>query len=48
MNSEQLADDKVAMNNQAFSSAEDEIDFSELISTLIEAKWLIGIITDGR
>ena len=44
MSSEQLVDDKVAMNNQVFNGAEDEIDLSELIGTLIEAKWLISII----
>jgi tyrosine-protein kinase Etk/Wzc len=45
MNNEQLADDKSVTNNQVFSNIEDEINLSELISTLIEAKWLIGIIT---
>ena len=44
MSNEQLVGDKVAMNNQVFSDAEDEIDLSELIGTLIEAKWLISII----
>lgn len=44
MSNEQLVDDKVAMNNQVFSGAEDEIDLSELLGTLIEAKWLISII----
>jgi len=31
-------------NNQGFDQSEDEIDLSELIGTLIEAKWLISII----
>jgi tyrosine-protein kinase Etk/Wzc len=44
MSNEQLVDDKVAMNNQVFSGAEDEIDLSELLGTLFEAKWLISII----
>ena len=44
MNSEQLVDNKVAMNNQEFNNTEDEIDLSELLGTLIEAKWLISII----
>ena len=44
MSNEQLVDDKVAMNNQVFSGAEDEIDLSELLGTLIEAKWIISII----
>ncbi|HIM95699.1 MAG TPA: polysaccharide biosynthesis tyrosine autokinase [Gammaproteobacteria bacterium] len=44
MSNEQLVDDKVAMNNQVFSGTEDEIDLSELLGTLIEAKWLISII----
>lgn len=44
MSNEQLVGDKVAMNNQVFSDAEDEIDLSELLGTLIEAKRLISII----
>ncbi len=44
MSNEQLIDDKVAMNNQMFDSVEDEIDLSELLGTLIEAKWLISFI----
>ncbi|MBL6985400.1 MAG: polysaccharide biosynthesis tyrosine autokinase, partial [Candidatus Thioglobus sp.] len=32
------------MNNQEFNNTEDEIDLSELLGTLIEAKWLISII----
>ncbi len=44
MSNEQSADGKSVMNNQAFGSAEDEIDLSELLGTLIEAKWLISII----
>jgi tyrosine-protein kinase Etk/Wzc len=44
MNNDQLVDDKVAMNNQVFSGAENEVDLSELLGTLIEAKWLISII----
>ncbi len=31
-------------NNQGFDQSENEIDLSELIGTLIEAKWLISII----
>ena len=44
MSNEQSADSKSTMNNQAFGSVEDEIDLSELLGTLIEAKWLISII----
>ena len=31
-------------NNQGFDQSEDEIDLSELIGTLIEAKWLIALL----
>ena len=44
MSNEQLVGDKVVMNSQVFDSAEDEIDLSELLGTLIEAKWLISFI----
>jgi len=41
MNSEQSVEDKTVLSNQMFNDSEDEIDISELIGTVMEAKWLI-------
>ena len=37
-------DDNTPMNNQVFSNTDDEIDLGELLGTLLQAKWLIGVI----